>query len=254
MRILLATDGSKSALAAARFLATLRLGADTEVQVLRVLEHDEGDPEAYPALDAAERALSGTEAKLRRSIRRGRAVQQVLDAAKAVAADARGASDDALVAIGDHGHTPLEHLFLGSVAERVVRHAPVAVLVARPVREKLDRIVVALDGSDGAMQAVAYLARLPLPAGVSIRLVGVVLPAELVSATRFPFPGLDDVLRGAAQREQAWMRDHLEGAVAVLRGTGHESVEAIVREGDPTTEVLAEAEEQDADLIVAGAR
>jgi len=253
MRILLATDGSKSALAAARFLAALRMADDSEVQLLCVLEHDEGDPEAYPALDAAERALSGCSAKLRRSIRRGRAVRQVLDAAQGLAMDARG-GDDVLVAIGDHGHTPIEHLFLGSVAERVVRHAPAPVLVARPVRETLDRIVVAVDGSEGAMQAVAYLARLPLPTQVAFRLVGVVLPAELVAARRFPIGGIDAALREAAERERAWLREHLDAAAALLRGAGHDRVEAVVREGDPTAEVLGEANEQQADLIVAGAR
>ena len=254
MRILCATDGSRSALAAARFLAALRLDDTSEIQLLRVLEHDEGDPEAYPALDASERALAGTSAKVRRAIRRGRAVQVVLEGAKSLAAEARAGGDDALVAIGDHGHSPLEHLFLGSVAERVVRHAPTAVLVARPVLDELDRIVVALDGSDGAMQAVAYLARMPLPEKVAFRLVGVALPTELVAARRFPIAGLDAMLRDAAEREREWMREHLDGAAALLRGAGFTAVEAVVREGDATAEVLAEADEWNADLVVAGAR
>jgi universal stress protein A len=36
--------------------------------------------------------------------------------------------------MGTHGHTGLKHVLLGSVAEKVVRHAPCPVLVAR-VRE-----------------------------------------------------------------------------------------------------------------------
>ncbi len=36
-----------------------------------------------------------------------------------------------LIVIGTHGRSGLKHLFLGSVAERVVRHAPCAVLVVR---------------------------------------------------------------------------------------------------------------------------
>jgi nucleotide-binding universal stress UspA family protein len=39
-----------------------------------------------------------------------------------------------LVVIGSHGRTGLAHVFLGSVAERVVRHAPCPVLVVRPLR------------------------------------------------------------------------------------------------------------------------
>lgn len=36
-----------------------------------------------------------------------------------------------LVVVGTHGRTGLKHVLLGSVAERVVRHAPCAVLVVR---------------------------------------------------------------------------------------------------------------------------
>jgi len=36
-----------------------------------------------------------------------------------------------LIVLGSHGRTGLAHVFLGSVAERVVRHAPCPVLVAR---------------------------------------------------------------------------------------------------------------------------
>ena len=34
-----------------------------------------------------------------------------------------------LIVMGSHGRTGLSHVFLGSVAERVVRHAPCPVLV-----------------------------------------------------------------------------------------------------------------------------
>jgi nucleotide-binding universal stress UspA family protein len=37
-----------------------------------------------------------------------------------------------LIVMGTHGHTGLKHALLGSVAEKVVRHAPCPVLVIRP--------------------------------------------------------------------------------------------------------------------------
>jgi len=47
----------------------------------------------------------------------------ISDVARSVGAD--------MIVIGTHGHTGLKHVLLGSVAERVVRHAPCSVLVAR---------------------------------------------------------------------------------------------------------------------------
>ena len=37
-----------------------------------------------------------------------------------------------LIVMGTHGRTGLKHVLVGSVAEKVVRHAPCAVLVVRP--------------------------------------------------------------------------------------------------------------------------
>ena len=46
---------------------------------------------------------------------------------------ARGAKtlDASLIVIATHGYTGLKHIYLGSVAERVVRHAHCSVLVVR---------------------------------------------------------------------------------------------------------------------------
>lgn len=52
------------------------------------------------------------------------AVAGICDIAEETAAD--------LVAVGTRGRTGLARLLIGSVAERIVRHAPCAVLVARP--------------------------------------------------------------------------------------------------------------------------
>lgn len=44
---------------------------------------------------------------------------------------ARERKADAII-LGTRGHTGLQHVLLGSVAERVVRHSPVTVIVVRP--------------------------------------------------------------------------------------------------------------------------
>lgn len=47
-------------------------------------------------------------------------------------AESRGAD---LIVLGTHGHTGIKHLLLGSIAERVVQHAPCPVLTVKPVPE-----------------------------------------------------------------------------------------------------------------------
>lgn len=55
--------------------------------------------------------------------RHGKPFQEIADAARTLEAD--------LIIIATHGYTGLKHAFLGSTAERVVRHAPCPVLVVR---------------------------------------------------------------------------------------------------------------------------
>jgi nucleotide-binding universal stress UspA family protein len=56
-------------------------------------------------------------------VRTGAPAVEIIDVAEGLPAD--------LIVISTHGHTGLKHVFLGSVAEHVVRHAPCPVLVVR---------------------------------------------------------------------------------------------------------------------------
>lgn len=65
----------------------------------------------------------GTGVKTREFVRLGRAWQEIVEIAKECKAD--------LLILATHGYTGLRHALLGSVAEKVVRHAPCPVLVVR---------------------------------------------------------------------------------------------------------------------------
>jgi universal stress protein A len=56
-------------------------------------------------------------------VRKGVPFHEITNAAKQLHAD--------LIVINTHGYTGLKHVFMGSTAERVVRHAPCPVLVVR---------------------------------------------------------------------------------------------------------------------------
>ena len=65
----------------------------------------------------------GTPVILGSYVRRGVPFQAICDEAATQQAD--------LIVMGSHGRTGLSHVFIGSVAERVIRHAPCPVLVTK---------------------------------------------------------------------------------------------------------------------------
>lgn len=66
--------------------------------------------------------------KVHTIVRVGRPYQEIIDAARTEDAD--------LIVIATHGYTGLKHVFLGSTAERVVRHSPCPVLTVRQPESK----------------------------------------------------------------------------------------------------------------------
>jgi nucleotide-binding universal stress UspA family protein len=141
---LVATDGSDVSLAAARGGCAL-LRAIDEVTLLTVLTHgtpgdDAGGIEG-PVLSPSEqqdwweRELADARGQLTRTeqVLGTVPVQEVIEEGEAAEAICREAAErhaDVIV-VGSHGRTGVRRLFLGSVSERVVRHAPCPVLVVR---------------------------------------------------------------------------------------------------------------------------
>lgn len=133
-RVLVATDFSTASLRAARFACEFARLFKAEVSAVHVVaaEHLPYDehfevPEYLPAMmDAARADLKTALAPCGRigaSVRSGVPHREIVDAAIEANAD--------LIAIGLHGHTPIEAAVLGATANRVLRHAPCPVLVTR---------------------------------------------------------------------------------------------------------------------------
>lgn len=64
------------------------------------------------------------------------------------------AEDVDLIIMSTHGYTGLDHWVMGSVAERVLQHAPCPVYVVR-TRDPIKKVLITLDGSKLAEQALA---------------------------------------------------------------------------------------------------
>jgi nucleotide-binding universal stress UspA family protein len=243
MRILYATDGSEGATAAARLLTELPLTPECTLTVLTVVEddrHDDGDA----VLDAAAETLGRCTASLERRTRRGHPAAEIIQAAEEHQTD--------LVVLGSHGRSAVARFFLGSVAERVARHASCPVLLVRGPGNGLRRVILGVDGSDGAGRAAEWLRQFPLPPGCEIRLVTVL--ANLDEITRHhmmvfpPFTEMSIPL-DEWQREQA--SACLTETVAAFAAAGMPVVTEI-RSGDPATGLLQVAGDEGADLVVVG--
>lgn len=140
-RILVAVDFSEESWRALACAAELAARFDASLTLVHVVEPHFGPPDTDvtaltgPGSDTEEHA----EAKLELNalgeqmlgpcrvvetvVRAGLAFFEITEAAKALGAD--------LIVIGTHGYTGIKRALIGSTAEKVVRHAPCPVLVAR---------------------------------------------------------------------------------------------------------------------------
>jgi nucleotide-binding universal stress UspA family protein len=245
MRILYATDGSEGALAAAQVLALLPLETDCHLTILTVVPPGE-EADGQEVVTAGRAALSLSRARLETQVRHGNPAEEIVRAAEDQPTD--------LVAVGWSGRSAIARFFVGSVAERVARHAACPVLVARPLRAKLRELIAGVDGSEGASRAVAWLQQFPLPDECEIRLLTVVTQVEdLVRTSRFfPLPLMaPEDAQAFVERQRREVQARLDEVAAAFAARARPVVTEI-RRGEPATALLAAAEDEGADLIVVG--
>lgn len=142
-KVLVATDFGPAAESALRYGRALARGFDAELHVLHVVdnvfaraiagyEYAVMSPQIQHDLESAGRRQ--TEALLqdddRRDLHALATTVTSASPAEAIVEYARTHTVD-LIIVGTHGRGPVAHLFLGNVAERVVRMAPCPVLTVR---------------------------------------------------------------------------------------------------------------------------
>lgn len=263
MRVLLAYDGSPCADAALQLVAGLPWPAPTRLTVVSVIDHSDligageaalmmaaSEPTERELVADAQRGLESAAEKLRGSgrtvetlLEHGRPGSVIVELAEEMLAD--------LIVVGSRGLGPWGSLLLGSVSTDVVDHAPCPVLVAR--HDRIERLVVATDGSESANRAIDTVGRWRLFTG---------LPAQALSVNTVRLAAADWAVVLAA----GWVEDRPEEAEAVaddrlrlatsaaerLRDAGIPA-EPVVCTGD-AAQRITEAAGGEGSLLVMGSR
>ena len=264
MRVLIAYDGSAGAAQAVALAEGIDWPAGSMLRVVSVME-----PTAIHLLPWSPGIADteGLEEDVRSSIEADQATivarlagpNRVVDSALVRDRPATGLIDQTgefaadLVIVGSRGHGSIASLLLGSVSAEVVDHVPCPTLVARG--STIARVVFATDGSETAAAAEDVLARWPIFSGLPIRVVSVadvVRPWATGIAPTMYTQVLNAYAKDVAEAEAA----HLEVARAStnrLVAAGRRAEASMVR-GDAAAEIIAVANESDADLVVVGSR
>lgn len=158
-----------------------------------------------------------------------------------------------LIAMATHGRSGLRRWALGSVADRVIRAAPVPVFVVRggaPTPRAdfaFKQIMVPLDGSPIAAQALPLAAELATHAQAELTLIQAVTPTIESYPLPLGQPMTQYTVLLPALREKA--AADLAGAASELRAQGL-PVKTLVEIGYPAEVIVDEAEKRAIDLIV----
>ena len=207
----------------------LRLALVHEPPIIPI---DTADPKLFTsaelALRKAERGyLRGLQAKLRDDgTRVASAVTLTGEVGPALTQYVRELGVD-LVVMATHGRGGVQRVWLGSVADHLIRNVDVPVLLVRPGEAaarpgsptKATQLLVPLDGSALAEEALGPAAELARLWDLELNLVRVVHPVLFVTEPALPIPssydeGLTTLLRSQAQ-------DYLNDQVEDLRAHGH---------------------------------
>ena len=146
-----------------------------------------------------------------------------------------------LIVLGRRLRSRAERLILGDTADAVARRSRIPSLFVPITQDKLERILVALDGSERGLQVLDTARELAEAVDASLRIVTVEPADHAASGDHSTHPPLarTDRLRAAVARPG--------GRAAPAR-----EAEFVVRHGDTVMEIINEVSRYNADVLVVG--
>jgi nucleotide-binding universal stress UspA family protein len=248
--ILVPLDGSPLAERALPYAVRLAKAGGGKLILLRAFDALRFTPPAQAEPDGQEQLESIAERARSEGVEVEAVAHQMYheDVGQVIIETARERAAELLV-MSTHGRGGLGRWIYGSVADAVLRGAAVPVLLVPAAceqpwpAERAPRIMVPLDGSDLAAEALAPAAELAGRLGAELVLVSVIQPPTYAYAEGYAYLALDPA------EELAAAAGELEAIAERLRGDGL-TVSVRTAAGFATTTIAELAHEAGIDLIV----
>ena len=248
-QLLVPLDGTPESEAALDPACALARSTGAEIVLLRVMSlsasHAE-ESEAVGHLEWSAAELRARDVAVGTEVRRGDAAEQIVEAA------GRGPR---VVVMATHGRAGLGRVLFGSVAERVVAHSLVPVLLRRPGGRRVaafETLLVAVDGTDADWDALGAALVMARATGARLFLLHVVLPLQLYAPSADPFLGVSAtpyVEREWDETARRGAQEYVEGMAEVAKRGGVKAEGSVIP--GPVVETIVDAAGwTGADLIV----
>lgn len=254
--VVLAIDGSKPSIEAAKLLAHLPHPDSLDLTVLSVVQRP-FIHSSYATGELLEKAFErdkafaketfadvaemfdGANATLTHELREGPVGETIVEVVGTKRAD--------LVVVGAKGHSQISRLLLGSVSDHVATHAPCSTLVVRPTglhdAARPIRVCLAFESSGSAIAALEEIAEVPWKTGTDFHLLTVETYLSDFIGQRIADEGLE---------LSSHYQDGLEQAKERLADVAPNAKTHLLK-GDHVGESIVEfAEEHKVDLLIVG--
>lgn len=249
MRILLGYNGSKTSMAALGGLALMGLSDADSVIVIFVTDTSQNVGQTTNGSELTERAAE----HLRGTFHGMEVITHLADGSPAdEIVAAANAFDIDIIVIGGRVDRAGSKATLGQTAQSVLTKAECTVRIVREPDKRSDhveRLLVAFDGSAGAINAVNSIAARKWESRPTVRLLAVADSSVLSSIGRFMPQMRDSAVE--TQFVEQWAETLAAASLRRLRSAGIES-SVCLRFGDPRDEIIRVAADWNADTVFLG--